>query len=124
MARVDIKYQRAGGDVVVEFFSGVLISRWIGQLVRPGIERKRFDGKNNDDIPDELKLAPAHLAPGSELDWWVAVFAPPGPPVAYKVTLKVSQDGKSLCPPIVRSGTLGGHQATVESGEFTLTGVP
>lgn len=124
MTKLDIKYARAGGNVVVRFFSGVLLSHWIGQLVTPGSEKKRFDGKNNDHVPDELSLAPAALLAGSELDWWVVVFAPAGPSVNYTVTVTVSQDGKQLCSPIVRSGTLGGHKATVESGEFALIGVP
>lgn len=124
MGKVDIKYRRGGGNVLFKFFSGPLLSHWIGQLVVPGTERKRFDGKNNDAVPDELMVAPASLVAGSELDWWVAVFAPPGPEVNYTVTVKVSQDGKELCDAIVRSGKLGGHKATVESGEFALVGTP
>src|SRR5687767_1112550 len=104
MPKVELKYQRDGGEIVVRFFSGPLLSHWIGQLVVPGAERKRFDGKNNDMVPDELKVAPASLRAGSELDWWVAVFAPPGPEVNYTVTIRVSQDGKALCEAIVRSG--------------------
>jgi hypothetical protein len=123
VSNLEIKYQVGGGNVVVRFFSGVLLSHWIGQLSVPGVEKKRFDGKNNDAAPDELALSRAALSAGSELDWWVVVFAPTGPTVNYKVTVTVSQDGKELCDPIVRTGQLGSHQAKVESGELTFKGV-
>lgn len=123
MAKLQVNYKTGGGNVVVKFFSGVLISQWVGLLTLPGGVKRKFEGKNTDPIPDQVVFAPAQLPTGAELDWWVVVFAPAGPEVDYKVTVTVEQDGRKLCDPIVKSGKLGGHKATVESGEIVFTAV-
>jgi hypothetical protein len=121
MAKVDVKFNRAGGNVEIQFFSGVLLSHWIAQLTAPGTVKQRFDGINNDTIPDKLILPVAALPAGAEVDWWEVVFAPTGPKVNYTVTITISQDGKELCKPIVRTGELESHKATAESGEITFS---
>ena len=123
MTKLQVNYKTGGGNVVVKFSSGVLISQWLAQLVVPGGAKKKFEGKNTDPIPDQVAFTPAELPTGAELDWWEVVFAPAGPEVDYKVTVSIEQGGQKLCDPIVRDGKLGGHKATVEKGEIVFTGV-
>lgn len=98
----------SGADVIVDVRIGDgLIGFWIVALMDGSTLVRRFEGRSDDALPDQVRLPASALKPdGSALSWSVMLF-PSTRKAPYHVAVDVTQDGKSLLKRVVRlSGQL------------------
>lgn len=121
-SQVTATLRGADGEVLlrVEIGDG-LAGYWSVAMQDGGRPVRRWEGRSDDPLPDEVRLPASALATGAATLTWSVLLYGPAHRASYHVQVRVSQNGEALIKrPVRLRGHVSARQTQLLSGVVTV----